>query len=213
MAKSYNPIFTWPTEKTGFFEGKPVGDKLLKDISGISQSEYGGWWPSFFPTSVGFLVTGNKDAYNVMTISCMVVCCAHPFMVGFPVFGGEESTRGNGPRYSLDLLRENPEFTLNVGYINDEMTKRVLICGSLSGRDGTDKFKKADFTPEPSLHVEPPRILECPLNLEAKIHSIQELGTHNWVIGKVEAVYADKTLASGEDQYVWRSMPELHTKG
>lgn len=209
MGKSYSPKYVYPLPDSDFSHWDDDGDTLFKDIRDVPQESYGAWWPTFFPTSIGFLVTGNRERSNVMTISCMVVTCAHPFTVGFPVFGGERSTRGNGPRYSLDLLEAHAEFTLNVPCMSSEMTKRVIICGSLTGRDGTDKFAKAGFTKAPSRYVEPPILRQCPISLEAKVHSIQNLGTHNWVMGRVQAVHIDKSLATGGQKLVWLSMPRF----
>ncbi len=209
MSKSFTPIYIYPTEKTGFFEGEPAGSKRIKDIKGVEQSAYGGWWPCFFPTTVGFLVTGKEEKPNVMTVSCIAVVNAYPFMVGFPIFVKGKSTRGEGKRYSFELLQANPEFTLNMPYIDSEMTKKILICGSFSGRDGVDKIAKADFTPLPSRHVSPPILKECLLNLECRVHSDIDLGTHHWIIGQVEAIHLDEQLAKGDNQLVWRSLPEL----
>ena len=182
MAKSYTPVYHYPTEKTGFFKGEKVGDKLLKDVKDVEHSDYGGWWPTFFPTAVNFLVTGDKEKHNVMSVACVAVVNAYPFMIGMPIFAGGISTRGDGPRYSLELLQFSHEYTINLPYIDSDMTKKVLVCGSVSGRDGIDKFKKAGFTIWPSRHVGPPILVECPLNLECKVYSMTLLGTHYWVI-------------------------------
>jgi|GEM_PF-3021789 len=206
---SFTPVYHYPTEKTGFFEGEPVGSKLIKDLEGKTHQDFGGWWPSFFPTAIGFLVTGTREKANVMTVSCLTVVNAFPFMIGLAIFGGQVSTRGVGPRYSLELIKANPEFTVNLAYIDPEMTKKIIICGSLSGREGLDKIAKAGFTALPSRHVGPPILKECPLNLECRVHSMTYLGTHYWTIGRVEAVYLDEGLARGGDQFVWRSLPEL----
>jgi flavin reductase (DIM6/NTAB) family NADH-FMN oxidoreductase RutF len=88
------------------------------------------------------------------------------------------------------------------------MTKRVIICGTLSGREGIDKITKAGFTPLASCHVGPPILKECPINLECKVESTASMGTHSWVVGNVLAVYQDEDLAVGRRQLIWRSMPE-----
>lgn len=209
MAKAYSPVYYYPTGQTELFQGQVSQGKVFKDIKNVEHSDYGGWWPIFFPTVVGLLVTGNQEQYNVMTVACLTVVNAFPFMVGFPIHAGGASPRGDGPRYSLTLLEENPEFTLNIPHISDEMTKKVMICGSISGRNGIDKFARAGFTPLPSLHVGPPVIKECSQNLECRVHTIVPLESHNWVIGTVDAVYLNEEVADGHSQLLWRSMPEL----
>jgi flavin reductase (DIM6/NTAB) family NADH-FMN oxidoreductase RutF len=209
MTKPFNPIFRYPNESSGLFEGEKRGGKIFKNTRDMAHSEYGGWWPTFFPTAIGFLVTGEGDRCNVMTVSCIVVVNAHPFMLGMPVFAGNQSTHGTGPRYSLELLQANPEYTINVPHIDEAMNKNVTVCGTISGRDGIDKFEKTGLTKLASHHVAPPIIAECPLNAECTVHSMIFLGTHNWVIGKVEAVYLDEKVAKGDHHLVWHSLPEL----
>jgi flavin reductase (DIM6/NTAB) family NADH-FMN oxidoreductase RutF len=46
-----------------------------------------------------------------------------------------------------------------------------------------DKFKAAGFTPLPSDLVRPPRIAECPLQLEARIVAAHAPGGEKWEIG------------------------------
>jgi len=213
MAKSFNPVYQYPPPDTDPFEGELHAGKRVKDIKDMPQSAYGGWWPSFFPSAIGFLVTGDEQNVNVMTISCLVVVNAHPFMVGLPIFIGQESTHGVGPRFSFDLLSRNPEFTVNVPSIDQRVKQRVMICGSISGRDGKDKFDLADFNKIPSRHVTPPIIAECFLNLECRVYRQIELGTHCWIIGQVEAVHLDEEVASGSRPIVWRSMPEQFDNG
>lgn len=205
----FNPVFQYPNEKTGSFEGERVGTKIFKNVKDVDQSAYGGWWPSFFPTAISFLVTGDGTAHNVMTVSCVVVVNAYPFMLGMPIFTGAKSTHGTGPRFSLELLRSTPEYTVNLPYIDQKMTTNVMICGSLSGRDGIDKFEKSGFTTMPSRHVGPPIIAECPLNFECRVHSMTTLGTHCWVIGEVQSVHLDERVANGRDHLIWRSLPDL----
>lgn len=208
MGKGYTPFYQYPTEKTGFFEGELADGKRVKDIKDVPHEAYGGWWPSFFPSAVGLLATGDGSRDNVMSVACTVVVNAYPFMLGFPMFTQGESTRGDGPRYSLTLLEASREFTLNVPVISPEMTKKVIICGSLSGRDGLDKFAKAGLTRVASRHVRPPVLKECPLNFECAVEHMQFLGSHTWVIGKVLAVHLDEDMASGEQRLLWRSMAE-----
>ena len=209
MSKSFTPLYEWPTPKTGCFTGEEYNDRIMKDLEGKAQDGYGGWWPSFFPTSIGFLVTKDGERTNVMTVSCMTVMCAYPFTVGMPVFTGEKSTRGDGPRFSFSLLERSREFTLNLGLISNDMVKKVVICGSLSGKNEPDKIGKAGFTTFESRHVAPPILRECPLNFECEVISLSCLGTHTWVSAQVKAVHCIKALACGDQKLLWRSMPEF----
>ena len=72
------------------------------------------------------------------------------------------------PRYSWRFLEDVPEFVIAVP--DDTLRPAVDLCGTKSGRD-LDKFKAAGLTPVPSVHVRPPSIAECNINVECRIYA------------------------------------------
>lgn len=72
------------------------------------------------------------------------------------------------PRYSWRFLEEVPEFVISVP--DDALQDAVAFCGTRSGRD-MDKFVASGLTPVPSVHVQAPSILECPINVECRIYT------------------------------------------
>jgi flavin reductase (DIM6/NTAB) family NADH-FMN oxidoreductase RutF len=73
-------------------------------------------------------------------------------------------------RYSWQFAEEVPEFVLSVPDASDRLRPALDLCGSASGRD-LDKFAAAGLTRVPSLHVRPPSIQECPLNVECRVYT------------------------------------------
>lgn len=71
-------------------------------------------------------------------------------------------------RYSWRFIEEVPEFVLSIP--NDALAPAVALCGTRSGRE-MDKFAAAGLTPVPSLNVQAPSILECPLNVECRVYT------------------------------------------
>lgn len=71
-------------------------------------------------------------------------------------------------RYSWSFIESVPEFVLAVP--DESIRQAVDICGQRSGRDG-DKFSMARLTPVPSVHVRPPSIRECPINIECRVYT------------------------------------------
>ena len=71
------------------------------------------------------------------------------------------------PRYSWRFLEEVPEFVIAVP--GPALRAAADLCGTRSGRD-LDKFAAAGLTPVPSVHVQPPSILECPINVECRVY-------------------------------------------
>lgn len=72
------------------------------------------------------------------------------------------------PRYSWRFLEDLPEFVIAIP--DDALRPAVDLCGTKSGRD-MDKFTAAGLTPVPSVHVKPPSIAECSLNVECRIYT------------------------------------------
>lgn len=93
-------------------------------------------------------------------------------------------------RLTFANLREVREFVVNVPTI--EMLDEVWTCGSVSGREA-DKFKLTGLTAVPSVKVKPPRIKECPVQLECAVEWMGEFGDHWLVVGKVVAEHVEWT--------------------
>jgi flavin reductase (DIM6/NTAB) family NADH-FMN oxidoreductase RutF len=71
-------------------------------------------------------------------------------------------------RYTFRLLDEVEEFVIAVP--TPELGEAVAFCGKESGRD-VDKFKETGLTPTSSVHVRPPSIRECTVNMECRIYN------------------------------------------
>lgn len=70
-------------------------------------------------------------------------------------------------RYTLQMLKRNPEFTINVP-LEAVSSEVIAICGRKSGRD-MDKLAAAGLTTCPADTVSVPAIQEFPLTLECKV--------------------------------------------
>ena len=87
-----------------------------------------------------------------------------PFYQGHPIFIIAVAPM----RYSWRFLEEVPEFVIAVP--DDALRPAVDLCGTQSGRD-LDKFQAAGLTRVPSVHVRPPSLAECPINVECRIYT------------------------------------------
>lgn len=106
-------------------------------------------------------VADKAGRQNLLTLSWGQI---GPFYHEHPVFIIAVSAR----RYSWQFLKEVPEFVIAVP--NDALKSAAYLCGTQSGRD-LNKFKAAGLTPVPSMHVQPPSIAECPINVECRIYT------------------------------------------
>jgi flavin reductase (DIM6/NTAB) family NADH-FMN oxidoreductase RutF len=142
-------------------------------------------WPAFVPTAA-VLVTcvDDQGRPNIIPLTGWGIVCRFPFIVGIAICRGHY-TKNYFPRYSHRLLREVPEFVLNIPHAG--LRDAITICGSVSG-DQVDKFQAAQLTPQPSLVVRPPGIAECPVNLECQVRQVVSLGSHDLFLGEAVAV-------------------------
>jgi len=108
------------------------------------------------------LVSISKDGQpNVMTIGWL--------LLGRSYHGNPIAVVAIRPaRYTFKLLDEVEEFVIAVP--TPELKEKVAFCGSKSGSDA-DKFKETGLTPITSIHVRPPSIKECTVNIECKIYN------------------------------------------
>jgi len=70
--------------------------------------------------------------------------------------------------HTFKLLDEVGEFVIAVP--TPKLEEAVAFCGEKSGRK-IDKFKETQLTPIRSVHVKPPSIRECTINIECCIYS------------------------------------------
>lgn len=110
------------------------------------------------------LTTKSGDKVNTMTIGWGMIGVewGKPIFIGFV----RES------RHTRAMLRENPEFTINVPY--GEIDKNILgVAGRTSGRD-TDKIADLNLTLEAPEVISVPGIRQLPLTLECRCVYIQD---------------------------------------
>lgn len=92
--------------------------------------------PDLFDTRWGLLSAGDKDAYNMMTISWGTLG---------ELWNKDVCTVFVRPqRYTYEFTEKGEYFT--VSFFPSDMKKALSVCGTKSGRD-TDKAKKAGLTP------------------------------------------------------------------
>ncbi len=135
------------------------------------------------PSPAGLITSADENGKpNVLTLGEIFnISIRKPLIMGVAI---RPATYSNG------LIRKTGEFVINL--TTADIVEKVDRCGSVSGRDGFDKFAAFGLTPMPATHVRPPLIQECPVNLECKLLSVQTVGDHDLFLGEVVAVHADE---------------------
>jgi len=124
----------------------------------------------------------NSENYNIITISWTGTVCTDPALCYISV---------RKSRHSHALINNSGEFVINL--TTKALAKATDWCGVKSGKD-FNKFKEMNLTPEKATHVSAPMIAESPVNIECKVISVTELGSHDMFLAEVLAVHADETF-------------------
>lgn len=162
----------------------------------------------------------NTDAHRVITPSILyfgtpVVVISSENEDGSPNLAPISSAWALGDVFVLGLgasghtvrnLRARPELVLN--FPSPEQWPQVESLALLTGanpvpadkpvgcRFEPDKFAAAGWHPAPSETVRPPRIAECPAQLEATVSSLRQDASDDFVIveAKVQCVHVDPAI-------------------
>jgi flavin reductase (DIM6/NTAB) family NADH-FMN oxidoreductase RutF len=139
----------------------------------------------YFGTPVALLTSENGDGTANLAANSSAWALNRTVVLGL---GAAGQTAAN--------LRERPDLVINLP--GPELWPRVERLAPLTGRHPVpaekrasfrfepDKFAAAGLTPQPSDEVRPPRVAECPLQLEARAVRIQPDAFGNFLI--VEAL-------------------------
>ena len=135
-----------------------------------------------YPSPAGLIVSIDENKKpNVMT-------AAEVFNIGLkePAIIGIALRKAT---YTHSLITKTAQFTVNLP--TAAILDKVDLVGTISGRDGLDKFSKYGLTPLKSSFLDAPIIEECPVNLECKLLNASEVGDHDLFLGEVVAMHVD----------------------
>lgn len=141
------------------------------------------WKPGnmLYPVPVVMVTVGDGEGIdNIVTIAWAGTINSDPPMVSISV---------RKSRYSHELLTKNGEFVINL--VSRDLTFATDYCGVKSGRD-IDKFAEMKLTKAKAQTVNVPIIKESPVNIECKVKTVVELGTHDMFMGEVTSVQVNK---------------------
>ena len=102
--------------------------------------------------------------------------------------------------YTHSLITKTAQFTVNFPTV--AILDKVDLVGTISGRDGLDKFSEYGLTPVKSSVIDAPIIDECPVNLECRLLNVTEVGDHDLFLGHVVAMHVDSDKLDTEKNRV-----------
>lgn len=128
---------------------------------------------------------------NIITLAWVGTVCSEPPMCSISV---------RKERYSHPIIRDSGEFIINL--CGEAQLKATDFCGVRSGRE-VDKFAACHLTPTPVEGFAAPAIGECPLYLACKVQSVQELGSHDLFLGRIEKMGVSSSLLDENGKIVY----------
>lgn len=138
-----------------------------------------------YPVPAVLVVCGDMEKANAITVAWTGTICSTPPMTYVSI---------RKERFSYEIIKEKMEYTINI--LPKKYCREVDFCGITSGRD-IDKFEKTGLTLEPSPHIQTPSIKEAIITLECKVTKIEDLGSHDMFLGKIEGVLAAPEQTAG----------------
>jgi flavin reductase (DIM6/NTAB) family NADH-FMN oxidoreductase RutF len=135
-----------------------------------------------YPSPAALITSAAADGTpNVVTLGeCFNVSIFRPVIMGIAI---------RTATYSHGFIRERGEFVINLP--TAALVRKVDAVGMVSGRE-CDKFETIGLTPLPAREVAPPLIAECPVNIECRVLSEQEVGDHQLFLGQVLVQHVDE---------------------
>lgn len=151
------------------------------------------------PSPAALITSVDKDGKpNIITLGEVFnISISKPVIMGIAI---------RSATYSYSLIQSTGEFVINL--TTSALCEKVDLCGSISGRNGFDKFTQFGLTPVPATFVKPPLIDECPINIECRVMSIQKIGDHDLILGEVAAVHTDADKIDELGNLIWEN-PDL----
>lgn len=135
------------------------------------------------PLPVALVSLGTMEKSNIITIAWTGIVNSKPPMTYISV---------RPERFSYDILKERGEFVINL--CPAKLVRRLDLCGMKSGSKG-DKFKICGFKKEKASELSDcPIIPESPVNIECRVVSEQDLGSHTMFLAEIVNVNVDESL-------------------
>jgi flavin reductase (DIM6/NTAB) family NADH-FMN oxidoreductase RutF len=154
------------------------------------------------PRVTVLITTVDKEGrINAAPISFVMPVKKEPPILAF-------STGYGGDTYQN--IEETGEFVVNLA--TESIMKQIYVCGE-SFPHGVNELEKAGLKWEPSEKVKPPRVVECPANLECKLEWMHKGDASLIIAGRVVAAKAVEGALKDGVMDAKKIKPLLHLSG
>jgi flavin reductase (DIM6/NTAB) family NADH-FMN oxidoreductase RutF len=149
------------------------------------------------PRPIALVTTLGPDGPNAAPFSFFNLCCADPPMVMFSM----APRAGTTMKDTVRNIEHLPEFVV---HIVDEANREKMNLCSTEWPHGVNEIERSGFSTVPSVKVRPPRIAECPVQLECRLERMLKLGRkpYTMLIGEVVLAHFREGLVDESRYYV-----------
>ncbi len=145
------------------------------------------------PRPIALVSTLSPDGIpNLAPFSYFNIVGHNPMAVSFSVAGIKPDRSDKDTFRNVDAAES--EFVVNI--VNEDMAARMAKTASTLAY-GHSEFEFAGFTRQPSVSVQPLRVLESPVAFECATFKIIEVGISRLIIGTVRHLYISDDLLDG----------------
>jgi len=144
------------------------------------------------PRPIAFISTlGEGGRFNVAPFSFFCGLSGEPPLLGISI-----NARRGTLKDTLRHLRATGDFVVNV--VGEPLLEKMVMASGEWAAE-VDEFQLTGLTPVPSDLVRAPRVGECPVSFECRVHREMDLGTTTFVVGEiVRAHVAESVLTDGQ---------------
>jgi flavin reductase (DIM6/NTAB) family NADH-FMN oxidoreductase RutF len=143
---------------------------------------------SVVPRPIALVTTLGPLGPNAAPFSFFNVFSIDPPVVAFSC-----SSRKGVPKDTIRNIREMGEFVVHI--VDDALKEKMNICG-IEYASEVNEIAEAGLRTAASTKVRPPRLIDCPVQMECKLHQIVLLGHYEMVIGQVVLLHYRKGLVN-----------------
>ncbi|MFD2923364.1 flavin reductase family protein [Halobacillus naozhouensis] len=133
----------------------------------------------------------SQGVRNLAPFSFFTVASMNPITLCFSV-GAEGRAKD-----TLVNIRETGQFVVN---IVSESLANQMHESSKAHESEVDEFKKADLKAAESKTIQPPRVMEAPVNMECELDQVIEIGTNHLILGKVVCYHIQEDVYMETDK-------------
>jgi flavin reductase (DIM6/NTAB) family NADH-FMN oxidoreductase RutF len=161
---------------------------------------------SVVPRPIALVVTLGPEGPNAAPFSFFNLVCSDPSMLMFSMAPRD----GEVMKDTIRNIEHCPEFVVHI--VNEASRDKMNLC-SAETQYGINEIERVGFRTEPSVKVRPPRIVDCPVQLECRLERMLKLGRkpYTMVIGEIMLAHFHDGIVDEDRHYV--DVNRLHAMG